>query len=103
MAEPIEAQNAVRLGTALDKLDERISLILARHASLAERYVTVLAARRDAEERLARLSKGRLDPRVLEDRVRELEAQNERLERHATYLESRIEGLLSRVRYGVES
>ena len=44
-----------------------------------------------------------LDPIALRDRVRTLEDERERLERHAAFLEARIRGLHSRVRYVVES
>ena len=39
----------------------------------------------------------------LEQRVRALEAENQKLERHSAFLEDRIRGLLSRVRYVIES
>jgi prefoldin subunit 5 len=91
------------LSEALDTLDEKIKLLLARHSLLAERFASVMTARREAEQQLARLSTGELDPVSLEERMRELEAENERLSRHAAYLEDRIASLLARVRYVVES
>jgi hypothetical protein len=92
-----------RLRNALDTLDEKIKLLLARHTLLLERARSAVAARREAEERLVRLSADELDPALLEQRTRELEAENERLSRHAAYLEDRIVNLLTRVRYVVES
>jgi hypothetical protein len=82
------------LRASLDALEENVTLLLARHESLA-------AANAVAEER--RLSRDSLDPVELERRVRLLEAERERLERHAAFLEGRIRGLLSRVRYVIES
>lgn len=79
---------------SLDTLDENIKLLLARHERLA-------AAHAASEER--RRSRGSLDPIELQGRVRTLEAERERLERHAAFLEDRIRGLLSRVRYVIES
>jgi hypothetical protein len=79
---------------SLDALEENVTLLLARHESLA-------AANAAAEER--RQSRDSLDPVELERRLRVLEADNERLERHAAFLEGRIRGLLSRVRYVIES
>ena len=95
--------DARRLAVALDTLDERLTFLLARYARLADRYSAAEQARREAEERLRRISEGELDPLALEERSRELAAENERLVRHAAYLEDRIESLLARVRYVVES
>jgi hypothetical protein len=69
-------------------------LLLARHES-------VTAAHAAEEDR--RRSQGTLDPIELGKRVRALEAEKERLERHSAFLEDRIRGLLSRVRYVIES
>ncbi len=91
-----------RLQAVLDTMDERITLLLARHEQLAERYAEVAAARQEAEEQLSRFASGALDPRQLEERVRGLESENDRLSRHASYLEERVESLLARVRYVVE-
>ena len=79
---------------SLDALEENVTLLLARHESLA-------AANAAAEER--RQSRDSLDPVELERRLRTLESDKERLERHAAFLEGRIRGLLSRVRYVIES
>src|SRR5687768_7176594 len=98
-----EKTDGGRLHAALDTLDEKIKLLLARHSLLAESFASVITARREAEERLARLSTGELDPVSLEERMRELKAENERLSRHAAYLEDRIASLMARVRYVVES
>jgi len=97
-----EQADASRLRAALDTMDEKIKLLLARHAHLTERYVAAVEAQREVEERLARMTKDGLDPRVIEQRARELEARNERLSGHAAYLEGRIESLLARVRYVLE-
>lgn len=82
------------LRASLDALEENITLLLARHESLA-------AAHADDEER--RRSQGALDPVALDKRARALEEDKERLERHSAFLEDRIRGLLSRVRYVIES
>jgi hypothetical protein len=82
------------LRASLDALEENITLLLARHESIA-------AAHADDERR--RRTEGTLDAVELDKRVRALEAEKERLERHAAFLEDRIRGLLSRVRYVIES
>lgn len=96
-------EEVVRLRAALDTLDGKVKLLLERHALLAQRYAGAVAARRESEERVTRMSAGGLDPRELEERLRDLETRHERLMRHAGYLEDRIEGLLARVRYVVET
>jgi hypothetical protein len=97
-----DVADATRLRAALDTIDEKTKLLLARHTLLTERYVASVAAQREIEERLAHLTRDGVDPEALEERVQELEARNERLSRHAAYLETRIEGLLARVRYVLE-
>ena len=82
------------LRASLDALEENVTLLLARHESLA-------AAQTAAEERSR--SRDSLDPIELESRLKALEADKDRLERHAAFLEDRIRGLLSRVRYVIES
>lgn len=89
-----EAKEADGIRASLDALEENITLLLARHESLA-------AAHADEEER--RRSQGALDPVALDKRARALEEDRERLERHSAFLEDRIRGLLSRVRYVIES
>ena len=79
---------------SLDALEENVTLLLARHEGLA-------AANAAAEERSR--SRDSLDPVELERRLQALESDRERLERHAAFLEGRIRGLLSRVRYVIES
>ena len=91
-----------RLRAALDTMDEKITLLLTRHERLGERVVVAERARSEAESELARFASGELDPRQLEQRARDLETENERLSRHVAYLEERIEGLLTRVRYVLE-
>jgi hypothetical protein len=88
-----DGKGADALRVSLDALEENITLLLARHESLA--------AHAADEER--RRSQGALDPIELDKRVRVLEADKERLERHSAFLEERIRGLLSRVRYVIES
>lgn len=85
--------DAEALRDSLDRLEQNVTLLLARHGE-------ILAARADADKRRAQ---GKLDPLELQDRVRALEAERERLDHHAAFLEDRIRGLLSRVRYVVES
>ena len=97
-----EEADATRLHAALDTIDEKTKLLLARHTLLVERYVASVAAQREIEERLAHLTRDGVDPRALEERVQELEARNQRLSRHAVFLEARIESLLARVRYVLE-
>ena len=80
------------LRASLDALEENITLLLARHESLA-------AHAADEERRRS----GAIDPIELERRVNTLQAEKERLERHSAFLEERIRGLLSRVRYVIES
>lgn len=82
------------LRASLDALEESVKLLVARHGE-------AVAARSTAEQR-SRTGKG-LDPVALQERVQALEAEAERLQRHAAFLEDRIRGLLSRVRYVIES
>lgn len=82
------------LRDSLDRLEENVTLLLARHGEL-------IAARAEANAR--RLEGKSLDPVALRDRIHELEVERDRLDRHAAFLEERIRGLLSRVRYVVES
>ena len=82
------------LKASLDTLEENIKLLLARHERLAAAHA--------ASEELNR-SRRALDPIELQSRIRTLEADRERLERHSVFLEDRIRGLLSRVRYVIES
>lgn len=97
-----DGAEARRLRAALDTMDEKITLLLARHERLAQRFVAASKGRQEAEVEIARLASGELDPRQLEERTRALETENERLSRHVAYLEERIEGLLTRVRYVLE-
>ena len=87
-------REAETLRDSLDRLEENVTLLLARHGE-------ILAAHAVAEKR--RVERKSLDPIELQDRVRALEQERERLDRHAAFLEDRIRGLLSRVRYVVES
>lgn len=89
-----DGKGADALRASLDALEENITLLLARHEIVA-------AAHAADEER--RRSQGALDPIELDKRVRALEADKEKLERHSAFLEDRIRGLLSRVRYVIES
>lgn len=82
------------LRASLDALEETVKLLVARHEE-------AVAARSAAEKR-SRSGKG-LDPVALQERVQALEAEADRLQRHAAFLEDRIRGLLSRVRYVIES
>jgi hypothetical protein len=82
------------LRDSLDRLEENVTLLLARHGEL-------IAARAEADAR--RIEGQSLDPIALRDRIVQLEEERERLDRHAAFLEERIRGLLSRVRYVVES
>lgn len=82
------------LRASLDALEESVNLLVARHGE-------AVAARSAAEQR-SRSGKG-LDPVALQERVQALEAETEKLRRHAAFLEDRIRGLLSRVRYVIES
>lgn len=86
-------KGADALRTSLDALEENITLLLARHDTLAAH----------AADQERRRSQGAMDPIELERRVDSLEADKERLERHSAFLEERIRGLLSRVRYVIES
>ena len=83
-----------RVRASLDALEESVKLLVARHAEAVKG--------RSAAESRNRKGKS-LDAVALKDRVRELEAETERLERHAAFLEDRIRALLSRVRYVIES
>ncbi|MFN2383924.1 MAG: hypothetical protein ABR559_06630 [Gemmatimonadota bacterium] len=80
--------------SALAALEERIMLLIARHQGVQERLATKEAAAR-------RIADG-ADPLALEARVRELEGENDRLTRHAEFLERQVRGLRGRVRYALE-
>lgn len=80
---------------ALAALEERIMLLIARHQALRAR-----CAAKDAAAR--RIAEG-ADPLALEARVRALETENDRLTRHAEYLERQVRGLRGRVRYVIEA
>ena len=88
------ADGSETLRDSLDRLEENVTLLLARHGEL-------IAARAEADAR--RIEGQSLDPIALRDRIVQLEKERERLDRHAAFLEERIRGLLSRVRYVVES
>ena len=86
---------AAELAVALDALGDKVKLLVERSRRLAERC--------REEESVRRRLEGGLDPVVLDERVRELESENERLARHAEFLETKLKELLSRVRYVVEA
>lgn len=88
------ADGSEPLRDSLDRLEENVTLLLARHGEL-------IAARAEADAR--RIEGQSLDPIAQRDRIVQLEEERERLDRHAAFLEERIRGLLSRVRYVVES
>lgn len=89
-----EAQErAAELEVALDALSDKVKLLVERSRRLAERC--------REEESVRRRLEGGLDPVALDERVRELESENERIARHAEFLETKVKELLSRVRYVV--
>ena len=89
-----EAQERVEeLEVALDALSDKVKLLVERSRRLAERC--------REEESVRRRLEGGLDPVALDERVRELESENERIARHAEFLETKVKELLSRVRYVV--
>lgn len=83
------------LVNAVAGLEGKVKLLLSRHAELTERYNKAVAAGE-------RLGAG-LDPAALEERVRALESERERLSRHTAFLEGKIRELLTRVRYAVDA
>ena len=83
------------LANAVAGLERKVKLLLSRHTELTERYKEAVAAGE-------RLDAG-LDPAVLEERVRVLEGERDRLSRHAAFLEGKIRELLTRVRYAVDA
>lgn len=91
-----EAQErAAEFAVALDALGDKVKLLVERSRRLAERC--------REEEAVRRRLDGGLDPIALDERVRELESENQRLARHAEFLEAKVKELLSRVRYVVEA
>ncbi len=80
---------------AVAGLERKVKLLLSRHTELAEQYNEAVAA----SERLG----AGLDPAVLEERVRVLETERDRLSKHAAFLEGKIRELLTRVRYAVDA
>lgn len=101
-SEPVDAAT-MRVGAALDGLEQRIKLLAERHVALADRCAAAEAASQEATRQLDSLKESGLDPVSLDARVRELEAENESLSRHAGCLEEEIRSLLSRVRYVLEA
>lgn len=87
-------ERAAELAAALDAVGDKVKLLVERTRRLSERC-------REDEDLRQRLEGG-LDPAALDARVRELEAERERLSRHAEFLEGKMKDLLSRVRYVVE-
>ncbi|MBW3661059.1 MAG: hypothetical protein KY397_05430 [Gemmatimonadetes bacterium] len=92
-----------RLSGVLEMLEERVSLLLERHADLLRRHREAEEESREMAGRLARLREEGADPDEFLARIRSLESENDRLSEHAAFLEGRIESLLTRVRYVVES
>lgn len=82
-------------GASLDRLEEKVKLLLARHEALSEQY-------RELEARQRRAERGG-DPVQLAERIDALQQAHDRLSRHAAFLEDRIRDLLSRTRYVVEA
>ncbi len=92
-----------RLTRSLEMLEERVTLLLERHADLLGRHREAVEELDRKSARLERLRSSGEDPERLLERIRSLEAENDRLSEHAAFLEGRIESLLNRVRYVVES
>ena len=90
-----ERQRAAELAAALDGLGDRVKLLVDRSRRLAERC--------REEEELRRRFQGGLDPVALDERVHALETENDRLSRHAEFLEGQLKELLTRVRYVIEA
>jgi chaperonin cofactor prefoldin len=90
-----EPRRSAELAAALDALDEKVRLLVGRSRRLADRF--------REEEQLRERLEGGLDPVALNERVHALESENDRLSRHAEFLERQFKELLSRVRYVVEA
>ncbi len=90
-----EPQRVAELAAALDVLGDKVKLLVERSRRLSERC--------REEEELRRRLEGGLDPVALDERVHALESENDRLTRHAEFLEGKLKELLSRVRYVVEA
>ncbi|HUP19509.1 MAG TPA: hypothetical protein VM778_06105 [Gemmatimonadota bacterium] len=91
------------LAEALDGLDRRVTLLVERYEELAARHGRTLEERRADRGALERLAGSGASPADLDARIRDLEAENDRLARHSGFLEERIQGLLARVRYVIEA
>lgn len=100
--EPPE-EDPERLTRSLEMLEERVTLLLERHAELLGSHREAVEELDRKSARLERLRSSGEDPERLLERIRSLEAENDRLSEHAAFLEGRIESLLNRVRYVVES
>jgi hypothetical protein len=92
-----------RLAEALDGLDRRVTLMVERYEELAARHGRTLEERRADRAAMERLAGSGASPAELDGRIRALQAENDRLTRHAGFLEERIQGLLARVRYVMEA
>lgn len=90
-----EQQRVAELTAALDGLGDKVKLLVEQSRQLS--------ARCREEEELRRRLEGGLDPVALDERVHELESENDRLARHAEFLEQKLKELLSQVRYVVEA
>lgn len=101
--DPAAEEGAERLRAALDALERKVGLLLERHEELAGLHAEAIEDGRRSAERLARLERDGLDPVEVDARIRSLEEENERLARHAEFLEERIRAMMSRVRYVVEA
>lgn len=94
---------ADRLVAALARLERRVGSLVEWNADLAARYRETRAARAEADARLERIAADGSDPEELAARIESLEADRDRLATHAAFLEEEIRGLLTRVRYVIES
>ena len=86
---------------ALDALEKKISLLIARNARLQEEKRALEARYAELEEMFRRLRKGKIDPLQQDETIRALAREKDELEAHARRLEDGVRGMLTRVRFSV--
>jgi hypothetical protein len=86
---------------ALDALEKKISLLIARNARLQEEKRALETRYAELEEMFRRLRKGKIDPLQQDETIRSLAREKDELEAHARRLEDGVRAMLTRVRFSV--
>ena len=91
MSEPNGKPDTADPARTLEEVERKVKLLVDRHRALAGAYSEMTASMGDGGDGL--------DPAELEEVVRSLRSERDRLARHAEFLESRVRELLTRARY----